>query len=444
MHGCEAGTTEAQTTRYGQITALLLILNTLSAILFIVLVNRPVFDDKNNSPDAIRYATDGVSKNTLVQHINPAGPGSYIWMSLPARFLGSELWVFRSAVLAAWVILGIGVYTFVRCTRGPDYLYACLLLPLVFPHAAVASATVLTEGPSLLFAISGSLFWAYGMSSVAPTFRQFASAVVGGMCLGLAVFCRQYFLALIPAMGLTAGLIVLTRGLPRPSWWVLLALSFVCAILPSIFLVLIWGGFTSPGMVEGVSYHGRWSAATGFNLTRPVIAGFYTAVYLLPLTFPAVFRLTKRQHLCAAMLALLAFGAVLVIRFDLLQWGPLKSGLDAFGRRFGHEQLTLALLTSVAAYNFYAVCATSMEKWRRVINCPYLSFSISFLLFFLAEQIGVGGNIQFYERYMLQPAPFIGLLAFGVIPRNDRGHLYIVVMLFMVSQVMLWRYAFAR
>ena len=56
----------------------LLLVNLISALLFIALVNRPVFDDLNNLPDVSRYAHSGVSAATVAAHHNPAGPGSFV------------------------------------------------------------------------------------------------------------------------------------------------------------------------------------------------------------------------------------------------------------------------------------------------------------------------------------------------------------------------------
>jgi hypothetical protein len=40
---------------------------------------------------------------------------------------------------------------------------------------------------------------------------------------------------------------------------------------------------------------------------------------------------------------------------------------------------------------------------------PVVLFGLSFLTFFIVEQFFVGGNIPFYERYILQIAPILGI-----------------------------------
>jgi hypothetical protein len=64
------------------------------------------------------------------------------------------------------------------------------------------------------------------------------------------------------------------------------------------------------------------------------------------------------------------------------------------------------------------------------------------LAFFIAEQIGVGGNLPFYEIYILEIAPFLGLVAFGLLPKLTRPRLAALLFLSVISQGLLWRYAF--
>jgi len=60
----------------------------------------------------------------------------------------------------------------------------------------------------------------------------------------------------------------------------------------------------------------------------------------------------------------------------------------------------------------------------------------------LLEQFGVGGNIPFYDRYILQLAPFFGVIAFALLPALDSARLVALAGLSFLSNVMLWRYVF--
>ena len=71
-----------------------------------------------------------------------------------------------------------------------------------------------------------------------------------------------------------------------------------------------------------------------------------------------------------------------------------------------------------------------------------MAFALLMIFFFVAEQFGVGGNLFLYERYMLQLAPFFGLVAFSLLPRITYPRLLVLAAMFAVSHIMLWRYAF--
>ena len=68
-------------------------------------------------------------------------------------------------------------------------------------------------------------------------------------------------------------------------------------------------------------------------------------------------------------------------------------------------------------------------------------FALLTVLFFVLEQLGVGGNSLFFERYMLQTAPFLGIIAFGLSPKVTVSRLLIFISLLTLSHGMLWRYA---
>jgi hypothetical protein len=65
------------------------------------------------------------------------------------------------------------------------------------------------------------------------------------------------------------------------------------------------------------------------------------------------------------------------------------------------------------------------------------------IVFFVVEQIGVGGNLAFFDRYVLQLAPFLGLLAVSVLPRLTPLRILALAALSVLSHVMLWRFVFA-
>jgi hypothetical protein len=418
-------------------------LNVISAAMFIALVNRPVYDDPYNIFDVHNYATRGLSVDTLLSQRNPPGPTSFLWMAAGVRLLrGGELRDARIAALASCTLLAAGVLVAARFSRYPQLWYGCLLSLLVFPHAIEAAATVLTEGPALLFALLGALAWTEFASLPNVSAGNLGLGMLGGLSLGLAVTCRQYYLALVPAAVFFAFYQWRTHSWKeKPLWVSSVVLSLALATVPVLLLVLIWKGISSPGMAAGTSYT-NLKAAVGLNLSRPIVAAFYAAVYLVPLTFPAMIRMNGSRRRMAVLFAILGGAVVTIFGSLFLQPGPLNS-LIRFASRLPHGGTTLfAVIASVAIYNAASVCALLWEQRQMISSCAPAVFALLVILFFVAEQFGVGGNLPFYDRYVLQLAPFLGLISFTVLPRLTPARFFALAGLSALSHIMLWRFAF--
>jgi dolichyl-phosphate-mannose-protein mannosyltransferase len=423
----------------------LFIINLISAALFIGVVNRPVYDDQFNIFDVHNYAVKGLTMDSLLSHRNPPGPTSFLWMAAGVRFLGGdELTDARISIFVSWVLLAAGILVGVRYSRFPQLWLGALLATLVFPHSVEATATLLTEGPALLFAVLGVLAWAEFASRPNVTSGSLFLGLLGGFSMGLAVTCRQYFLALLPAAALFALYQWRARSSSEKSRWaVSVILSLALAIFPVLLMVLVWKGISSPGMATGTSYDHMWKATVGLNLLRPMIVAFYAAVYLLPFTFPAMFRLNGSQRRIALLIAVLGGLGIAYFSSLFLQPGPLNS-LVRFASRAPHGGTAVFALAAVAAlYNAVAIALLIWDQRTSIAsNAPAL-FSVLVVLFFVAEQIGVGGNLPFYDRYVLQLAPFLGIIAFSVLPRLTPPRFLALAGLSVLSHIMLWRFAFA-
>jgi hypothetical protein len=110
---------------------------------------------------------------------------------------GDELRASRIAVLFSWFLLCVGMVVGGRLSKFPPLWYGALLSTLVFPHSVTATATILTEGPALLFALFGVLAWTEFVSSSNLDLRACTLGFVGGFSLGVAATCRQYYFALV-------------------------------------------------------------------------------------------------------------------------------------------------------------------------------------------------------------------------------------------------------
>jgi Dolichyl-phosphate-mannose-protein mannosyltransferase len=427
---------------YYRLAVLLFVLNAISALLFILFINHMAYDDQYNLADVHRYASEGLSADSIKAHINPAGPTGFVWMAVAVRlFPANELRSARAAILISWLLLGAAILIGARHARFASLWYAALFVTLVFPHAVTAAALILTEGPALLFAILGTLLWVEFLSQPTFNLNQEPLGIAAGFSVGLAITCRQYYLALLPAAVLFVVHQWRQRSLRASSVWVLpTILSFLAAILPVVLLVFVWKGLSSPGMVSGSSYP-NWTATVGVNFHRPIVTGFYIALYSLPLTFPAMLRLRPVQRWRALWVAVL--GGVGAIHFmsTLLQPGPFNSLVGSMSQMPRVQSLFFGLIVGATIYNFVAVIVLLWEQRTSLFSCPPVVFSILVIVFFVAEQLGIQGNIPFYDRYVIQVAPFLGIIAFALVPQVNLTRLLALGAMSVLGHGMLWRYA---
>ena len=426
---------------------LIFALNAISALLFMGLVNRPVYDDPYNITDVHAYATKGFSRATLLAQANPPGPTSFVWMAEAVRLLkGEELRDARIGALLSWVLLTAGVFFLARYGNFPEVWYGALLVVLVFPHTVEASATVLTEGPSLLFAMLGAMAWVQFASRSDVTPLGLALGVAGGLSMGIAVTCRQYNLALLPAAAVFALYQFLRRGPASAGsviWLVSAILTLVFAAAPVFLLALVWKGLSSPGMASGTSYS-NWQAGVGLNISRPMVVAFYMAVYLVPLTFPAMLVARRVRSRGVVLAALMSAAVAGFYSSALLTPGPLRTVILTLARGEVMQHVAVGVVGFIAVYNIWALGELIWEQRSLIEASAPLVFALLAIIFFICEQFGVGGNIPFYDRYVLNIAPFLGLLAFSVLPRLTYPRLLALAVMSFAGQVILWRYAFGK
>jgi hypothetical protein len=227
---------------YRRLAIVVLVLNTFSALLFIAVVRKPVYDDSTNFRDVHRYASEGATLQSLRAHINPTGPGSFLWMAAGIRLLGSdEIRDARLAILTSWLLLAIGILIAGRHSEQPELWYAALLITLVFPHTMTTTATLMTEGPALLAALVGTFVWIRAISLPGVTFQLAGTLLLAALAFGLAITCRQYYLALLPAAAAVAMLQLWKQPAPRGlAWASAVFASLLVATIPIGLLLLLW------------------------------------------------------------------------------------------------------------------------------------------------------------------------------------------------------------
>jgi hypothetical protein len=187
-----------------------------------------------------------------------------------------------------------------------------------------------------------------------------------------------------------------------------------------------------------------YTAGAGWNFIRPLTAALYVGLYLLPFTFPLMPRMRSAQRWGA--FALGAIGGIAAGPFSgsLRQTGPLNSLVTAAARFPYGANVAFALIVAVTIYNAAALVVALWDQKEIVFATPPAAFALLAIIFFLLEQFGVGGNIPFYDRYVLQLAPFFGVLAFTLLPTLDNARFVALAGLSFFSHIMLWRYVFVH
>ena len=262
--------------------------------------------------------------------------------------------------------------------------------------------------------------------------------------MGIAVTCRQYHLALVPAAVVFAIYQFRLRGRNssgRTLWLVSALGSLVLAVAPVFLLALVWRGLSSPGMATGTSYS-NLESGVGLNIFRPMIVLFYIAAYLVPLTFPVMSNLKQAQRWRVLLVGLVGGMVAAVFSSSLLTPGPLHTVTATLSRGPVMQSVLFGLIAVVTIYNACALGLRMWEKRSMVLSTPPVAFALLTIIFFVGEQIGVGGNIPFFDRYLLSVAPFLGLIAFSVVPRLTYPRLLALATMSLAGQIILWRYAF--
>lgn len=409
--------------------ALLLVANLLSAGLFIALSDRPVFDDASHLRDVVRYVNDGVSYQTVREHQNPTGPVAFIWMAVVGSSAGSGLGGSRAAITLCWAIAGLGLLWHCSRAQNPTPWLGALTAALVAPHAITATATMLTEGPSIALSMLGVLLWSRAG-------ERAWMAVLGGVLIGLAVATRQYYVALLGALAGPLALSIAQRERPLPVRT--LAFGFAGGALPVVALLSVWGGFSSPAMVMGLSYGGVTSKV-GLSVDRPLVALFYIAAHMLPFGVPFAFQIRGRTRVVAVALATCAALVVCFFGWSWLSPGPLRSIVAAIDAGSGLGRAIVALVVFAVTYGA-AGWAVAIGRALQQDPPSELTVSVAFIGLFVLEQAAVGGDIKFYERYVFQLAPFIGLLSWSIWPGAHLARTMACAALWLAGQAMLWRH----
>jgi len=170
-------------------------------------------------------------------------------------------------------------------------------------------------------------------------------------------------------------------------------------------------------MHQNISYS-NYTAAIGINLLRPINAVLYIGIYMLPVL---VFQPNSgiRVPRILVLLALVMAGLLAISVPEGNLWcgpesdascGPIKWLYDILSARSANlARAYNGIGASAGCAGLFLLIRAIWSDRAAIIETPGVVLALAFLAFFLVEQLFVGGNIPFYERYILQIAPMLGL-----------------------------------
>jgi hypothetical protein len=226
------------------------------------------------------------------------------------------------------------------------------------------------------------------------------------------------------------------------------AISLALACIPPLALIGVWGGLTAEGVRTNLSYQ-HFNATVGLNFVRPLTTALVIGVYALPaLVFqgPQVQRLLPRFAVAAAVASLIAHALVPAPMLWCTGKQIVLCGMIDGGYWFVRDNwggFALGISFAAAFLGFLGVICMSnafliSQGAGSAGHAP--TFAVFFLLFFTLGQVFVGGNIPFYERYVLQVAPMIGFVVASSGNFSIERALAGSLPLFVLGQQRLWRY----
>jgi len=401
----------------------------LSAALFLFTVHRLVFDENYYDRDVRRYEREGITQASLRAQDTAAGPGMTVLASLAGRLAPGSLVVRRIPILAGWVVSVVLLFALARNRPDQTVVPVAGILLLVFPHTPLSMATLLTEGPSLTWVVVA--IWTSGLGRADPeTSTSTPRALLTGLSVGLAIWFRQYYLALVPAF--------LVAWWTSPSRWRVWGCFLVGPLVTLGAYFYIWGGLTSTAARVGTNF--GYQSHLGLDFIRPLSAMAYVGVYALPVLIGGDWRAWFRGR--GRFLPLVGFLlAALVVGWERSVWGngPLATMIAGFGRIGRFSRLIADGALTGVAFTGALVLTSLVSTSRRALREPFAVLCWSFILFFALEQAAIGGNVPYYERYAHQTILFGSALAVMLVPPRSMVVTIFIAAFFLESQWILWR-----
>ena len=393
--------------------SILLFIQLLSAVLLATISEKPVADEKEGHYHSVcHYIKNGITIKSLQNHPDFVGPGSHIWVALWSKVFGKSLVALRLSIFLSWIIV-FGIMGLMwKILQNSALVIAGFILPFQ-PHFTIFAGMIMTEGPSFAF-----LFLALFLYAIAEQYERnekehfvktliaYSGYISSGICIGITIWCRQYFMAIIPA--------VLTAAYLRKSKSGKLILLAMGPIISLTLMLFLWKGFTSYGVAalqaaKPGSEGARWMDVA-FNWARPLTALIYAGLYSLPF-LPWSYKFLKSREIFL-LGGVGIFVALLFMIFHCTPygWGPILTIIRLAKSRLGIiGTISEFLLTAAGVFGFTLWVSIMVSEYSK-LSCDSLGLvSILFVPFFIFEQVGVGGNVHFYEKYIFHVVFFSGV-----------------------------------
>lgn len=395
-----------------------------SGALFAGEVHHQAFDEPAYAADIERFRVEGVNRETLRAQVAASGPLVTVVAGLAARLAPGDVRAWRIPVILSWLVV-LGVTLLLARRLGDPAVTWSFSLFFAFPHVPTAIGSVLTEGPTM-----AGLLVAVALTSAGLATRSPGAALLAGLGTGVALLCRQYSLAF--AVGLGLAWLSGARSIR------LAAVTGAGPLTALALLFLVWGGLLSPSFKAsgGPELHTR----LGLNLWRPISAATYVGLYLAPLLLTARPFLRWRSLVAGAILAV---GCV-ALRLPVLGNGPVLTLVKGVTGGWPLLLEVSTFIVLVLGLGSFLLALVGLRPWlapNRLTSDPLLVLSIATVVAFVLQQLAVGGNNPFFERYILVVSPFFSLWGLRV-GAPSRGWLEAYTgVLVVLGQFMLWRHA---
>lgn len=346
--------------------------------------NPPLFDEVLFISNIRLFEEYGFSKDFLLRMEDQAPGPLYQLIHYPVKLLaGIHAPWFRLVNIVGLILITTVIFLIQKLISNKKRINNALLI-IAVPMIWQVSGMALTEIPAMLMSIISAYILIYALSvDIKPDYMKAALFVLSGLFLGLAIWGRSTFLALVAAY--------LFLFLYYRNPFIILTVLIAAGISFPIFY--IWGDLMPPAQ--------QYIGSGGIKIWFGILALAYMGVIMLIIA-PKWFIVTRQAYWTAALFFL--FFTVLNYFFLESTYAPLSVFLSKFfgaGLMTVYSYLISGLLASMA---FYFLFSSVFHLYKRRSDPVFLFFTCACLLM-LATCFKV--SHLFSSRYVAQAVIFI-------------------------------------